>query len=362
MAEVSDYQNDILQLFQQDLPWEELSGANILVTGATGLIGGCLVETLMMNPRRDYQVYASGRNEERARQRFSKFAGDEAFHFIRYDVQEPLVSDVCFDYIIHAASNGSPNFFARKPVEVMKANLFGVTHLLDYGLSHGMQRMLYVSSGEVYGEGDGRVFTEDYSGYVDCTKPRSCYPSSKRAAETLCVSYAAEYGADVVIARPCHTYGPHFTEQDNRVYAQFIRNVLRGEDIVMKSAGEQFRSWCYVVDCVSALLHILLKGENGQAYNVADAHSNISIRQLAETIAEIGGRKVVVDVADADERRGFNPVTRSVFSTERLEALGWTAHSDIRKGLAHTVSEMSKDVVCKTYNKVIADTALHCLH
>ena len=243
---MNSYRDDILQIFKEDLPWEKLSGCNILVTGATGLIGGCLVETLMMNPRRDYHVYASGRNEERARQRFREFADDVTFHFVRYDVLEPLDSDVGFDYIIHAASNGSPNFFAQKPVEVMKSNLYGVSNLLDYGLAHGMKRLLFVSSGEVYGEGDGRVFTEDYSGYVDCTKPRSCYPSSKRAAETLCASYVAEYGADVVIARPCHTYGPHFTEQDNRVYAQFIRNVLRGENIVMKSTGEQFRSWCYV--------------------------------------------------------------------------------------------------------------------
>ena len=336
---MSSYQEDILQIFKQDLPWENLSVTNILVTGGTGLIGGCLVEALMMNPKRDYQVYASGRNEERARQRFKDFADDTNFHFVRYDVMQPLESEARFDYIIHAASNGSPNFFAKSPVEVMKANIDGVAHLMDYGLSHGMKRFLYVSSGEVYGEGDGRVFTEDYSGYVDCTKPRSCYPSSKRAAETLCVSYAAEYGADVVIARPCHTYGPHFTEQDNRVYAQFIRNVLRGEDIVMKSTGEQFRSWCYVVDCVSALLHILLKGENCQAYNIADADSNISIRELAETIAKIGGRKVVIDVPDADEKRGFNPVTKSVFSTEKLEQLGWLPQSPIDQGLEKTIRE-----------------------
>ena len=285
------YQKDILHIFKADLPWDKLSGCNILVTGATGLIGGCLVESLMMNPNRDYHVYASGRNEERARKRFAEFAEDKAFHFIQHDVMLPLQSDVDFDYIIHAASNASPNFFAQKPVEVIKSNIDGVANLMEYGLTHGMKRFLYVSSGEVYGEGDGRVFTEDYSGYVDCTKPRSCYPTSKRAAETLCVSYAAEYGADVVIARPCHVYGPHFTEQDNRVYAQFIRNVLRGEDIVMKSTGEQFRSWCYVVDCASALLHILLKGGSGEAYNIADANSNISIRELAETIAKIGGKK-----------------------------------------------------------------------
>jgi len=339
---MTTYQEDILHIFKADLPWEKLSVANILVTGATGLIGGCLVEALMVNPNRDYHVYASGRNEERARKRFAAFADDEAFHFIRYDVMEPLNSEVRFDYIIHAASNASPNFFAQKPVEVIKSNIDGVANLMEYGLTHGMKRFLYVSSGEVYGEGDGRVFSEEYSGYVDCTKPRSCYPSSKRAAETLCVSYAAEYGADVVIARPCHVYGPHFTEQDNRVYAQFIRNVLRGEDIVMKSTGEQFRSWCYVVDCVSALLYILLKGCCGEAYNIADANSNISIRELAEIIAEIGGKKVVIDVPEADEKKGFNVVTKSVFSTDKLECLGWDMVSNIHENMITIINVLKK--------------------
>lgn len=338
---MSSYKEDILHIFDMDLPLEKLSGANILVTGATGLIGGCLVEALMLNPRRDYAVYASGRNQERAQERFKSFADDKGFHFIQHDVLKPLQGDVRFDYVFHAASNASPNFFAKKPVEVIKSNIDGVAHLMEYGLGHGMRRFLYVSSGEVYGEGDGRAFTEDYSGYVDCTKSRSCYPSSKRAAETLCVSYAEEYGADVVIARPCHVYGPYFTEQDNRVYAQFIRNVLHGENIIMKSTGEQFRSWCYVVDCVSALLHILLKGESGEAYNIADASSNISIRELAETIANIGGCKVVIDVPDAEEKKGYNVVTKSVFDTGKIAKLGWMPRTTIKEGIKHIIIENS---------------------
>ena len=338
MAEIANtYKNDILHIFKKDLPWESLSGCNILVTGATGLIGGCLVETLMSNPRIDYHIYASGRNEERARERFREFIEDVHFHFIAYDVLKPFENDIKFDYIIHAASNASPNFFAEKPVEVIKSNIVGVSNLIEYGMKHGMKRFLYISSGEVYGEGDGRIFTEDYSGYVDCTSPRSCYPSSKRAAETLCVAYCAEYGADVVIARPCHTYGPYFTDVDNRVYAQFIRNVINGEDIVMKSAGEQFRSWCYVVDCISALLYILLKGENGQAYNIADATSNISIKELAEMIAAIVGRHVVFDIPSDVEKAGYNVVTKSVFSTEKLQSLGWTIRGTMQKKIRTTV-------------------------
>ena len=331
------YKDDIIAVANLELPWEKLSNSNILITGATGLIGSCLVEVLMSRPNKDYHVYASGRNEERAKARFAEFANDSDFHFFKYDVMKPLEGDIHFDYIIHAASNASPNFFATKPVEVIKSNIDGVSNLMDYGMEHGLKRLLFVSSGEVYGEGDGRVFTENYSGYVNPTSPRSCYPSSKRAAETLCVSYGAEYGIETVIARPSHTYGPNFTESDNRVYAQFIRNVLKGEDIVMKSTGSQFRSWCYVVDCASAFLYILLKGENGQAYNIADASSNISIKELAEMIAGIGGKNVVIDLPSDAEKAGYNVVTKSIFSTEKLEGLGWSVDGSMNKKMEKTI-------------------------
>lgn len=336
------YLEDILEVTRLDLPWEKLSGKNILITGATGLIGSCLVEVLMRKVGIDYHVYASGRDEKRAIARFKAFATNPFFHFIKYDVLQPLEVDTCFDYIVDAASNASPNFFATKPVEVIKSNIQGLCNLIDYGLNHGLRRILYISSGEVYGEGDGRAFTEDYSGYVNITSPRSCYPSSKRTAETLCVSYAQEYNVEAVIARPCHVYGPNFTESDNRVYAQFIRNVLRGEDIVMKSNGEQYRSWCYVVDCASALLHILLRGESGQAYNIADENSNISIKQLAEIVAAIGGKSVRLDIPSEMEKKGFNVVTKSVFSTEKLCGLGWsTLPGNMKEKLKSTIEHIS---------------------
>ena len=341
---MNPYLQDIRSLFETGLDLSTLNDSRILVTGATGLIGSCLVDVLLTNPHRNYQVYALGRNEERARQRFNNYWETADFHFIRHDISLPLDSDIRFDYIIHAASNASPNFFKEKPVEVIKSNIKGVENLMEYGLSHGMRRLLYVSSGEIYGErqqtdadaDNTDVFTETDSGYVDCATPRACYPSSKRAAETLCVAYAAEYGADVVIARPCHTYGPYFTESDNRVYAQFIRNLLAGEDLVLKSRGEQFRSWLYVVDCAFALLTILLRGCKGEAYNVADEQANITIRQLAELLAETEGRQVVFDI---DETSGnTTPITRAVFSTEKLARLGWQSRTPIAEGLAHTLA------------------------
>ena len=247
------------------------------------------------------------------------------------------------DYIIDAASNASPNFFSREPVEVMKANINGVSHLIEYGLRHRMKRMVYVSSGEIYGEGDGSEFTEKSSGYVDCASVRACYPSSKRAAETLCMAYGAEYDADVVIARLSHTYGPGFTESDNRVYAQFIRNVLRGEDIVLKSKGEAFRSWLYVVDAAYAILRLLLDGERGNAYNVAHSESNISIRQLAELIARKANRKVVFDIPEEDAQQGnTTPITKATFNTDKLKALGWRPLFDVEEGFGHTLQDVEK--------------------
>jgi len=348
MAEIGSYKEDILHIYNQDLPWEKLSGANVLVTGATGLIGSCLVEALMYNPKRDYNVYASGRNEERAHLRFKSFENDKCFHFIKHDVVQPIDCDIKFDYIIHTASNASPNFFSKYPVEIVKTVVCGVDNLLSYGLNHGLKRFVYVSTGEVYGEGDGRVFTEEYSGYVNCTSPRSCYPSSKRASETLAMCYASEYGADVGVARPCHTLGPHFTESDNRVYAQFIRNVLNGEDIVMKSAGTQYRSWCYVEDCVSALLYILLKGKCGEAYNIADKDSVVTIRELAEKIAHVAGRKVVIQAASENEQKQFTPIKRAVFDTSKLESLGWSITGTMEEKLRKTI-ELSMTHVEGTY-------------
>ena len=329
MAEMSHYLQDIAQAASQlELPQE----GNILVTGATGLIGSCLVDMLMLHT--PCHVYALGRNRQRAAARFHDYWQKERFHFIEHDISRPLPTTEDFHYIIHAASNASPNFFQQSPVEVMKANLNGVCHLAEYGLQHQMKRMVYVSSGEVYGEGDGSVFTEQSSGYIDITSPRACYPSSKRAAETLCAAYGQEYGAQIVTARLCHTYGPHFTESDNRVYAQFIRNVLNGEDIIMKSLGAQYRSWLYVVDCAAAILTLLMKGKSGEAYNVANEESNITIRQLAEKIAAIGGRQVRMEITG---NGNTTPITKAVFSTQKIEQLGWKPLFGIDEGLEHTI-------------------------
>lgn len=332
------YNDDIINVASLALPWNKLSGKNILITGATGMIGSTLVDVLMTHKDQNYHVYASGRNDHKIKSLFAKYLNSPFFHFVKYDVRKPLVSDVSFHFIIACAGVASPQLYSTDPVSVVKSNLWGVDNLFSYGIKHNLNKFLYISSGEVYGEGDGRIFDESYSGYVNCATLRACYPSAKRATESLCIAYGHQYGIDVSIARPCHIYGPKFSESDKRVYAQFIRNILANQDIVMKSTGTQYRSWCYVVDCVSALLYILLKGENGEAYNIADENANITIKELAEIVASYGNKKVLIDAPSDVELNGFNIVTKSIFNTDKIKSLGWRIQGSMKDKIFKTIS------------------------
>lgn len=330
------YKRDLENVSIPDM--QVLCGCNILVTGSTGLIGSCVVELLLLYSKEyNYNVYAGCRDIERAKKRFGE---NTELKYLVADVIRPLDCDIRFDYIIDAASNGSPNFFEADPVGVMKANLFGVCNLLDYGVTHDLKRFLYISSGEVYGEGCTGKWQENDSGYINPMTVRACYPSSKRAAETLCVAYAKQYNVEAMVARLCHTYGPNFTKSDNRVYAQFIRNVLRGEDIVLKSKGEQYRSWLYVVDCAAALLYILINGNSCEAYNVANNESNITIKELAELIAANVGKSVVFDIPNDLNAGNTTPITKALFDVEKVKSLGWTPMFGIKKGLENTINSL----------------------
>ena len=331
---MTPYENDILLATQANLPWELLEGSSVLVAGATGLIGSCLVDVLMeaiKTHNLHTTVYAMARDKEKGLVRFASYLSLDNFHFLRHDVTQPLEGDLHFDYIIHAASSASPQLYSEKPVEVMKANFIGVSNLIEYGIHHHMRRFLFISSGEVYGQQQAEWLDENHYGYVDLLNSRSCYPSSKRAAETLAACYAAEYNADIVIARPCHTFGPHFQASDQRAYAQFIRNAEAGQGILLKSDGSQYRSWCYVVDCAVAILFVLLKGERGKAYNVADRNCESSLRHLAETIARLC--RVPLSVGAPDSTAG----QRVIFDTSLIEGLGWKTEGTLDDKLRHSL-------------------------
>lgn len=321
-----------------------LNGSSVMVTGASGLIGSYITDMLLLcNKERgsDITIYAIDLSEERLAERFDGAKTDKLI-FIEHNVNDLPVFDHKVDHIIHAASNAFPAAFNNDPVGTIMSNIQGTKYLLDYGRDHGAKRFLYISSGEVYGQGDISLecFEETYGGYVDPTSARSCYPNSKRCAETLCVSYTKQYGLETVIVRPSHTYGANATKADNRANVQFVNKAVAGEDIVLNSAGNQMRSYTYIADTASAILTVLIKGESTEAYNIANPESRTTIAGLAQTIADQTGVKLIFADPDEVQKAELTPIAKQVLGSDKLEGLGWKGKYTVEQGVGHTLSIM----------------------
>ena len=344
------------KLWQEDidrvltgLDLSSLVGHKVMVTGCTGLICSAVVDTLIRwncTHSEKIRIYAVSRNVEPVKTRFRPYNEEQWFGVDRYDAVEPIdgLKPDC-DYIIHGAGNASPSNIVREPVETMVANIYGLKNLLDYSRKNGTKRLLYISSSEVYGRRSGvsddecadKSFTTNDYGYIDILDPRSSYSSSKRAGETLCVSYADEYKVDSVIVRPGHVYGPTAKESDNRVSSAWAYAVARGQDIVMKSGGAQIRSYCYAADAVSAILKVLIDGQMSHAYNISNPDSVISIKELAELMAGAGGVEIKYDLPNEVDKKGFNPMPNSSLDASELMGLGWTGKFEAQEGIEHTI-------------------------
>lgn len=322
-----------------------LEGKRFLVTGATGLIGSFLVDALAwLNETKgaNVEIIAAGRSVDGVRRRFGALCDAPFFRYAPYDAAQPVAFDFDVDTIVHAACSAHPLAYATDPVGTMQANLIGTLNLLEYLRGQPGARLLFLSTGEIYGENPDfpEGFGENDHGWVDSMNPRSCYPESKRAAETLCAAYVKQHGVDAVVARLCHVYGPTLTASNSRADAQFMRKALAGEPIVMKSTGVQVRSFCYAADAVNALLTLLARGERGQAYNVANRQSVGSIRDYAETLSAIAGVPLAFDLPPEAEQAGYTKITRAVLNPAKLEALGWQPRFDLRAGLEATYKSL----------------------
>lgn len=316
---------------------------SILITGATGLIGSALVE-LLIRFNEDgcgrIDIYAAGRSEEGVKDRFGSYADKDYFHYLKYDALKEIENfPGKMDYIVHCASNAFPEAIKKEPVETLEANTTGTLRLIKYSKEAGCKRVVFVSSSEVYGRKDSnRPFCEDDYGFVDLLNARNSYAVGKRAGETLCYSYNEEYGVDIVIVRPGHIYGPTASKKDNRVSSSFAYNAAKGENIVMKSQGTQIRSYVYCLDCASAILFVMIKGVPGNAYNISNPSSIITIKEMADCLAEAGRVEVVIEAPTDEEKKAFNPMDNSSLNSSKLQALGWEGIFDANTGLSHTVS------------------------
>ncbi len=336
------YIEDVAATAALPLPWGKLQDRSILISGAGGLVGSFLSDVLMyQNDHRGLNcaVFAMGRNEAKARERFADYWDDPLFHFVRHDINLPYHGEKV-DYILHLASNTHPMAYATDPIGTITTNVFGLYHLLEFAAAQGVERFAFASSNEIYGEnrGDVELFDENYCGYINSNTMRAGYPESKRCGEALCQAYLAQKGVDVVIPRLTRSYGPTMLMSDTKAISQFIRKAIAGENIVLKSEGTQYYSYTYVADAVSGLLTVLLLGEKGQAYNIAHESSDIMLKDLACIIAGTTGKEVVFELPDATEKAGYSTATKARLTGDRIQALGWRPQYDIRSGIERTIS------------------------
>lgn len=338
------YQEDIRYVAGLDLPWSKLKNKKLMISGATGLIGSFLVDVLLEKNKTDdlnCTIYALGRSYERALNRFENNCESKQLVFVQYDVKEELnvgaINNV--DYILHLASNTHPLQYSTDPIGTIITNIFGLKNLLDFASSHHVSRFVFASSNEIYGEnrGDVELFDESYCGYIDSNTMRAGYPESKRCGEALCQAYRKQIGIEIVIPRVTRSYGPTMLMSDSKAISQFIKKGVAGEDIVLKSEGTQYYSFQYMADTVSGIFYVLLCGQDGEAYNIADESGDITLRDLAALIAGIKGKKVVFEIPEAVEMAGYSKATKARLDGSKLKKMGWKPHYDIKQGIEQTI-------------------------
>lgn len=336
-----DYWQDIEEIIHNIPSISKIYNKSIIITGCTGMICSAIADVIFylnQSYKANIKVFLAGRDVRRIESRFSGFVLDRDYCYVYYNATEMANMKVNADYVIHGASNAHPGIYTKEPVETMLDNIIGLNALLNMCASGKGKRLLYISSSEVYGrKEDKKPYLESDYGYLDILNPRACYPSAKRAAETLCVSYHEEYKVDTVIVRPGHIYGPTITETDTRASAQFSRKAVQKKNIIMKSAGAQLRSYCYVFDCASAIFTVLLNGASGNAYNISNPDSVVTIRDMAYALAKAGNCNVIFENASDEEISGYNLMSNSSLDSEKLEMLGWKASFNLIRGTRRTV-------------------------
>lgn len=310
-------------------------GKTILVTGATGLIGKLCVKSLL-NSGYNTQVIALVRDEEKAKNIFGE---SKRLTYLVQDINQRINTTRRVDYIIHAASTTSSKDFVEKPVETIYTAINGSRNVLEFAKNKRLEGMVYLSSLEIYGVNEKENIKEEDYGYIDILNPRSSYSESKKMVETMCISYGTEYGVPVKIARLAQTFGAGVSISDNRVFAQFAKAIINKENIILHTKGETKRNYCYTTDAVRGIFTILTKGENNNAYNVANENSYCSISEMAHLL-ENEYTKVEYKIDEVN--RGYNPTVKIALNTEKLNALGWEAKVNLKEMFDRLIMNFGK--------------------
>lgn len=334
-------QEDVLRFSSSFSLAEELKNCHVLITGATGLLGSIATYCLLsLNETKNLGMKISVliRNKDKAE---CLFADKVSYYIADLNVAQelPKITD-SIDYILHFASPTASLTFVQHPVYTIQTILNGTNLLLEFARNHSIKSMVFVSSLEVYGtiHDDKIVVSEAEQGYLDPMSVRTSYPMAKRLCECLCASYASEYGVPVRVGRLTQTFGCGIAPDDNRVFALFARSVVQGKDIVLHTKGDLSRPYLYTTDAVSALLYILLRGQDGEAYNVANDESYISIRDMAEFLCAEFNPNINVCMEFGDY--GYLPPTKLRLSSEKIMKLGWTPSYSLKQMFERLINSL----------------------
>lgn len=337
-------QEDLQYIIDYNLPYEQLKGHTVLVTGATGLIGVSLVRALLAIG--NINIIALVRNKEKAKHIYE---GETAktLKFYVADIMDEVQIDDPVDFIFHCASVTTSKTMIEKPVETILTSVEGTKNILELARIKECKSVVFVSSMEIYGSFDeSKEIRETDLGYIDVLKIRSNYPESKRLCENMCVAYHAEFGVPVKIARLAQTFGAGILPDENRVFAQFARSAINGENIVLHTKGLSEGNYCYTRDCIIGLLTILLKGMDAEAYNVCNPLTHTTVANMAHMVAEKiahGKIKVIIDIPKGNTF-GYAVDSKMKLNSDKLQALGWKPEVDLEEAYKRMIEEMKYEI------------------
>lgn len=314
--------------------WEKLENKTVLVTGASGRLGIYIAQSLIEANERwhlNIHIILLARSPEKLQQSYGTLLDKDTVHVLLQDVTVPIHTTHPVDYIFHTAGLASPDDFTHRPIETLWGHVMGTKNVLDLAVEKQSTRVLYVSTVEIYGKWDSEMgIHENDMGTLSCTDYRSCYPEAKRLCETMLACYRREYHLNYVGVRMSHTLGPGISLNDGRAFAEFLKNVLNDEDIILQSDGSAVRTYTYISDAVGAMFLALLNGDE-EYYNVAATSNQISIRDLAELIAAMSktGNTKVCYARNEKNKLAYLPFKLGILDCSRIEALGWNPQVDI---------------------------------
>lgn len=299
-----------------NIDWEKLSNKTVYVTGATGLLGASLVDTILFIG--NIKVTVQVRNEDKARRMFA-----DKVDYVICDLLDKPVYHNSVDYIIHCANPTSSRFFVDYPVETINTAVIGTKNILEFAKEKRVKGVVFLSTMEVFGTPErGHKVCESECGSFDSAVVRNCYPLSKQLCENLCIAYKTEYDVPAKIIRLTQTFGPGVNYNDGRVFAEFARCVVEKRDIILKTKGETERSYLYIAEAISAILIVLLEGKNGEIYTAANEDTYCSILEMAQIVAKLGRINVLIQEQDIN-KFGYNDTIYMDLDVSKLKSLGW---------------------------------------